>query len=189
MSRSDEERRRLDALYGPALPAGGNGIQPHEMSVSPRSRQKLDQRSAVGLADYLAQLLDLRLSNLFPEIFHLLWIVDEDGDLWFSVEEVIDGSGATIGILPKAVQARPLNLQKLGHPTLIGDQRKLGRIGGELVFDPNDPEGSGRSFCLTNASGRYGLRPGQRVEHLQAVAGKFAENGLHFWLDFQTPRH
>lgn len=43
MSRSDEERRRLDVLFGPALPAGGNGIQPHEMSFSPRSRQKLDQ--------------------------------------------------------------------------------------------------------------------------------------------------
>jgi hypothetical protein len=188
MSRSDEERRRLDVLFGPALPAGGNGIQAHEMSFSPRSRQKLDQRSAVGLAEYLAQLSDLHLGNLFPEIFHLLWIVDEDGDLWFSVEEVIDGSGATIGIPPKSVQARPLGLQKLGHPTLIGDQLKLARIGGELVYDPDDPDGSGRTFCLTNASGRYGLRPGQRMEHLQAVASKFAENGLHFWLDFQTPR-
>lgn len=188
MSRSDEERRRLDVLFGPALPAGGNGIQAHEMSFSPRSRQKLDQRSAVGLADYLSQLSDLHIGNLFPEICHLLWIVDENGDLWFSVEEVIDGSGATIGILPKSVQARPLNLQKLGHPALIGDQLKLARIGGELVYDPDDPDGSGRTFCLTNASGRYGLRSGQRMEHLQAVASKFAENGLHFWLDFQTPR-
>ena len=59
----------------------GNGIQAHEMSFSPRSRQKLDQRSAVGLADYLAQLSDLNLGNLFPEICHLLWIVDENGDL------------------------------------------------------------------------------------------------------------
>jgi hypothetical protein len=189
MTRSDEERRRLDGLYGPALPAGGHGIQAHEMIFSPRSRQKLYQSSAAALAEYLEQLAELQLAKLFPEIFHLLWIVDEAGDLWFSAEEVINESGTTIGILPKAVQARPLNLQKLGHPTLISDQLKLARIGGEVVFDPDDPDGSGRRFCLTNASGRYGLRSGQRPEHLQAVAGKFEENGLHFWLDFQTPRH
>lgn len=188
MARSEEERRGLDIVYGPALPAGGHGIQPHEMSSSPRSRQKLDQKSAAALAIYLEQMAELHLSNLLPEIFHLLWIVDEDGDLWFSVEEVIDESGATIGILPKSVQARPLNLHKLGHPTLIADDRKLARIGGEVVFDPDAPEGNGRRFCLTNASGRYGLRSGQRPEHLEAVAGKFVENGLHFWLDFQTPR-
>lgn len=72
---SDEERQRLDMLYGPARPAGGNGVQSHELTRHPRSRQKLDSTSA-----------------------------------------------------------------------------------------------------------------GQRREHLQSVAGKFEENGLSFWLDFQTPR-
>ncbi len=185
---SNEERQRLDMLYGPACPAGGNGLQPHELTLHPRSRQKLDSTSAPALKAYLDQVAELHLSNLFPEIFHLLWIVGDDGDLWFSGEEVVDQNGATIGIFPKSVQARPLSLRKLGHPTLIADPLKLARIGGEVVFDPDDPEGSGRSFCLTNASGRYGLRSGQRREHLEAVAGKFEENGLCFWLDFQTPR-
>ncbi|MBC2775605.1 hypothetical protein H6M51_22325 [Rhizobium sp. AQ_MP] len=185
---SDEERQELDMLYGPARPAGGNGVQPHELTLHPRSWQKLDSASATALDAYLARAAALHLSNLFPEIFHLLWIVDEEGDLWFSVEEVVDQSGVTIGMLPKTVQARPLNLMKLGHPALIADPLKLGRIGGEVVFDPDDPDDSGRNFCLTNASGRYGLRSGQRREHLQSVAGKFEENGLSFWLDFQTPR-
>lgn len=188
MTASDEERQRLDTLYGPARPAGGNGIQPYEMTLHPRSRQKLDGTSAVALNVYLAQAAKLHLSNLFPEIFHLLWVVDEAGDLWFSLEEVVDQSGATIGIFPKAIQARPLNLRKLGHPALIADPFRHARIGGEIVFDPDDPDGSGRNFCLTNASGRYGLRSGQRREHLQSVAGKFEENGLCFWFDFQTPR-
>ncbi len=188
MAGSDEEREQFDALFGPALPAGGNGIQLHEWTMSPRSRQKLDKTSGGALAVYLQQVAELHLNNLFPEIFHLLWIVDEDGVLWFSVEEVVDQSGVTIGIFPKSVQARPFNLQKLGHPTLLGNALKLARIGGEVVFDPDDPDGSGRKFCLTNASGRYGLRPSQRREHLEAVAGKFEENGLYFWIDFQKPR-
>ena len=188
MTLSDAERAQLDALYGPALVAGGNGIQLHEWILSPYSRQTLDKTSGAALATYLEQVALLHLNNLFPEIFHLLWIVDEDGELWFSLEEVVDQSGVTIGIFPKSVQARPLNLQKLGHPTLLGNASKRARIGGEIVFDPDDPDRSGRKFCLTNASGRYGLRPSQRREHLEAVAGKFEENGLYFWLDFQTPR-
>lgn len=188
MTLSDEKRELLDALYGPALPAGGNGIQLHEWTLSPRSRQTLDNASGEALAAYLEQVAVLYMNNLFPEIFHILWIVDEEGELWFSVEEVVDQSGATIGIFPKSVQARPLNLQKLGHPTLLGNPLKRARIGGEIVFDPDDPDGSGRKFCLTNASGRYGLRPSQRRKHLEAVAGKFEENGLYFWRDFQTPR-
>lgn len=184
MVLTNEERQKLDQLFGPAYPAGGLGINPHERSLHPVSRQKLDAESAAALKVYLDQVSTLLLINLFPVIFHLLWIVDENGDLWFSVEEVTGDGGQTIGIFPKSTQARPLNYVKLGHPSLLDGYDKLARIGGEIEFDPDDPGGSGHKFCVTNESGRYGMRETDTPEHLAAVAGKFAEYGLYFWHDF-----
>lgn len=187
MASNEARPSALDELYGPAAPAGGRGIQQHEFGIQPRSRQKLDAESGPALRAYLERVSELRLANVFPEVYAVLWIVDEDGDLWFAVEEVVDAQGNLIGVFPKETQAQPLSYFKLGHPTLVGAESKLARIGGEVVFDPDDPKGSGHKFCVTNDSGRYGARPGQREEHLAAVTGKFADNGLYFWSFFQKP--
>lgn len=175
---------RLDTLYGPAAPAG-RPIQDVELLRTPESRQLLDEFSAEALQYYLSQTADLRISNIFPRIYHLLWVVDDPGDIWFSVEELIDPvNGQLIGILPRRVIVQPSQYVKLGHPSLISDTSKVARMGGEIYFDPIDDR---PSYVLTNRSGRYGLRPHQRREHLEAVAGKFNDYGLSFRIRFEEP--
>jgi hypothetical protein len=172
----------LDALYGPCSPPG-LPIKEHELAFQPRTLQRLDENSAPLLIDYLARQNGLLIPNAFPVTCHVLWVVDEPGELWFSSEEIIQDDGELIGILPKKVSARPKIFTKLGHPSLLTGDDRFARIGGELVYDPDE----GVDWCITNSSGRYGLRQHQRPEHLDAVAVKFARHGLHCWTYFEPP--
>jgi hypothetical protein len=144
----------------------------------------LDAHTAPHLLTYLARVHELELPKLFPESCHILWLIDRQGDLWVAAEELLDSNGDFIGVMPRSVIARPASSVKLGHPSLLPDKSDLAaRIGGEIYYDPLD----GKHWCITNASGRYGLRPGQQISHLEAAAGKFAEHGLHCWVYFVTP--
>ncbi|WP_050999893.1 hypothetical protein [Sinorhizobium fredii] len=172
---------KLDKLYGPCLPPG-KPINQHELDHLPRTLQRLDENSAPLLIDYLARQNGLFIPNAFPVTCHVLWVVDEPGEVWFSSEEIIQDDGELIGILPKKISARPKEFIKLGHPSLLTGNR-FARLGGELVYDPVD----GVDWCITNSSGRYGLREHQKAEHLEAVAGKFAQHGLHCWTHFEPP--
>lgn len=94
-----------------------------------------------------------------------------------------------IGVLPRAVKAQPVRpFLKLGHPTLIPSADKRARIAGEIVHDPDMSPDGRRPWCLTNASGRYGLRPWQTPDHLEAVSRYFEGFGLYFTTWFQQPR-
>lgn len=179
----------LDALYGQCLEPGSAHSE-YEENNQPQSRQLLNDATAKHLKEYLDCKHPLSLINLVPQVCHILWLMDERGDIWFAVEEVIlphkaGGGFDTIGILNKAFAARPDrdNYVKLGHPSLLEKGELNARIGGEIVYDPGD----GHDWCVTNDSGRYGTRKGTTKAMLIAVVEKFKEFGLYFEHDFVPP--
>lgn len=173
----------LDQLFGESLPAG-KPILPHEEAKWPRSIVQLTAETAPHLLAYLDREHPMELPKLYPESCHVLWLIDRQGEIWFAAEELIDSEGQFIGVMPRSLLAKPRTTTKLGHPSLLPDKSDLtARIGGELVYDPVD----GKDWCITNASGRYGTRPGQTEDHLEAAARKFTEHGIHCWVYFITP--
>jgi hypothetical protein len=162
----------LDALFGEALhPERTDSL---ERLHPPRSLHRLDAETA----DMLRQLMEITERGfgatryVYCEL-PILWIVDRDGILWFSVEEIIKEDTLEF-VRPRLrnVQVED-RYQRLGHPALIkGDH---GRIGGELLFDVGAPE---PGWYLTNGSGRYGLREGRIAAHLSNAARKFGSYGI-----------
>ena len=104
----------------------------------------------------------------------ILWLIDADGRIRLAVEEAFDAvkPRATIPIL-RHNRDGSSGWHKLGHPSLLDEQGKLGRIGGEMRFFPN----LGR-WELNNDSGRYGMSCGRTAEQLKNVANCLKQYGV-----------
>jgi hypothetical protein len=174
----------LDARFGPSA-AAIRPVEPHEWSSAPLSLMEVTSDSAPFVAEYLSMRPRLKLTSIFAQTFHLLWLMDREGRLLIAIEELIDSKGVVIGALPHTISARPTSARKLGHPALLTGTTREARIGGEIVFDPDWQPG--RDWILTNKSGRYGLRPWQTEGHLREVHGLFTALGLYLGLRFITP--
>jgi hypothetical protein len=112
----------------------------------------------------------------------ILWVVDADGELWFSIEEVVRiETGKFVMPLLKQTSVGE-GLAKLSHPALLGGAE--GRIGGEIIFDFR---ASVPCWYLTNDSGRYGRRPGRKEEHLNNVARLLKSFGMRLRTSFLEP--
>jgi hypothetical protein len=145
----------LDELYGVCSPAG-SVIEPHELRLSPLSLTELTTATSSAVASYLTATPAINLTSIFAQTYHVLRLIDEDGRVHIAIEEIIDGNDERVGALPLSRHARPPNVKKLGHPSLLYGHSLNARIGGEIIFDP--AWGAGPDWVLTDKSGRYGLR-------------------------------
>lgn len=180
-----------DNRFGQCAAAADHlGIYPHE-TIHPKSRVTLSDETAPMIRAFFQPVQDQVLFTPIPISAHVLWVMDCNCTIHLALEEVIDieRDNAIIGVLSKATMAQPPRgtFKKLGHPTLLRKGEVNARIAGEIYYDPEkDPAGE-KLWCLTNESGRYGLRAGQTREHLEAVSGIFNAFGLYFSLRYVKP--
>lgn len=157
-----------------------------EETTRPVSLQRLGKRSARLLKKLTAATAEgLGVARYVYSEFPILWVIDASGDVWFALEEVVDSETGDF-ILPRSPNSRPASMRRsgrLGHPALIG--AGAGRIAGEIMFDiGQDPP----CWTISNASGRYGLRPGRTALHLANAAKVFAKYGIPLKPEFIQPR-
>ncbi|MBY5387688.1 hypothetical protein [Rhizobium leguminosarum] len=180
-----------DARFGRcAVPTEHLGIYPHEI-IPPKSLVTLTDETAPMIRSFFNLAQEQTLFTPIPISVHVLWIMDCSCKIHLALEEMIDitRDNAVIGVLPKASSAQPPrgSFKKPGHPTLLPKGETDARIAGEIYFDPEkDPSGK-RLWCLTNESGRYGLRAGQSRDHLEAICGIFEEFELYFSMRYVKP--
>lgn len=174
----------LDAAFGEALPPSYIDEDKLEISVRPRSRQQLDEESSKLLSKFMSTTVSgLGITVYVYCVFPILWVVDDQGQLWFSLEEVVKLFPPHDYVLPRASDNKTVILEvyrRIGHPSLIGGAP--GRIGGEILFDEKR-----MAWEINNRSGRYGTRPGRRQDHLANASKKFAAYGIHLFEDFHEP--
>lgn len=174
----------LDEDFGPCRPAGGRGVAKHELQRTPHSLQQLDVSSAAWLKSYLAAARDgLRTPQIVHQANNLLWLVDDPGEIWFAIEEVVHvDTGKLLYTYHGNYDVRaPEQHVTLGHPALLRGAENA-RIGGEIKWSRH-----GNGWIITNKSGRYGTRQGQTKAHLEAVAGKFNAYGISLVPTFYDP--
>jgi len=163
----------LDEIFGEALdPIRVDAL---EGQLRPQSLHLLSRNTARLLKRLMAVTeKGLGVTRYVYSELPILWVVDSMGKLWFSIEEVVNASTQEY-IFPRARNFPAAEgMQKLGHPALI--EAGPGRIGGEILFDLDlKPSGA---WCITNASGRYGTRPGRVPNHLANAAREFARYGI-----------
>ncbi|NOV15442.1 hypothetical protein E5S70_04950 [Ensifer adhaerens] len=180
----------LNELYGVCGEAGAYGIANHE-TVLPSSRVTLTEETAPMIRSFFqVEQPQQKLFTPIPRSVHVLWLIDCAGAVHLALEEMVDNEGTLLGVLAKAAAAQPpKGFKKLGHPTLLSEGEVMARIAGEIYYDPEaDKSGSGKLWCLTNDSGRYGLREGQTREHLEAACRYFEKFHLYFSTRYTKPR-
>jgi len=176
----DQPLRSLDQAFGVCL--APSRVDDVETIYKPKSLHRLDAESA----KLMKRLIDvteegLRVTRYVYSELPLLWVVDGRGDIWFSLEEVVDRDGNYLFPKPSRVPVATPS-KKLGHPSLIGGEQ--GRIGGEILYDTG---AAPPRWFITNRSGRYGVRAGRTPEHLANVARMFGAYGIEFAADFYPP--
>ncbi len=169
----------LDQHYGVAVHP--HMLGPLEAELKPRSLLRLDAASAKHLGTLMRLAFDLVLASCVFCETPILWVIDEVGQVWFALEEIVDIETREF-LYPRFKRFRH-KISKLGHPALIEGGR--GRIGGELIFDD---VGNPPAWYISNGSGRYGLTPGRTARHLEEAALLFIEYGLDLRSDFIEPR-
>lgn len=174
--------RDLDALFGMLVSPGK--VDPKEKSVLPRSLQKLETTSG-GLLRQLMEVTERHLgvsAYVYCEL-PILWIVDDRGEVWFSLEEVVNEETDEFAIPRLRDSAVANGYARLGHPSLVS--ANAARIAGEILFDVRADK---PSWYITNASGRYGIGHDRREEHLVEVRRLFEEFGIILLQQFIYPR-
>ena len=172
----------LDAAFGPALKPVR--VDPIELEVRPSSLTQLDGESAPLLVSFMAATENgLKVTRFVYSELPILWIVDTDGSVWFSVEEIVETASKRFVAPRLRFGDVPKGHQKLGHPALIGGGP--GRIAGEIFFDVG---AESPCWAITNGSGRYGLLPGRQPNHLTNVSNLFGEHGIRLQESFIPPK-
>ena len=173
----------LDAVFGELLTP--EKVDPFEASIRPLSLQCLDANTGEWLKAFMqATEAGLGVTRFVYCEIPILWVVDNLGDIWFAVEEIITADTQEF-IRPRFRRGDPIttNYHRLGHPALLGAQP--GRIGGEILFDARAKT---PAWFITNGSGRYGLREGRLPAHLTAAKQKFQNHGITLTEDFLKRR-
>ena len=184
--------QNFDEKFGPSRQPDDRGKPPAvsewEKKDRPYSLTKLTDQSA----SHLKSLMDMSLlawkggATLINDI-NIIWIVDDNGCVWFAIEEL---HNRELREREEICHARHRNLQitkalqKLGHPALILGDKKKARIGGEIYFEPrNKPP----LWIINNQSGRYGFGPAREERHLSEVTTVFKTCGIDLEEDFRPP--
>ena len=157
-------------------------LDPGEDKLRPLSLHKLDEVTAALLNRLLTVTIDgLGTSAYVYCEVPILWVIDQAGDLWFSIEEIVSAEISGEFLQPRVRHSAVVDgTHRLGHPSLIAGQS--GRIGGEIIYDPAFPD---PAWYISNGSGRYGLVKGRKPEHLTNAKRLFSAFGINFREDFQ----
>lgn len=159
-------------------------IKSAEKKKSPRSLQRLTNASADALCKYICAADDgLLIPQVNHDVLPILWVVGEDGEIYFAMEEVISLEDQSFLYPLSRKFDVPSNHAKLGHPSLLQGSRS-GRIGGEIRYDPEYGE---RDWVISNKSGRYGFPATRERKHLENVAKRFANVGIFFEVYYIHP--
>jgi hypothetical protein len=174
-----KKKPNLDDQFGVCIDPGR--VHPCETTHTPASLFRLELQGAKKLRA-LMRLVEggFYLSHCLFTEFNLLWVINKNGEVILGLEEGVTEATKSGFPLPRAFLAN--QSQKLGHPALV--RCKPARIGGELVFDPTEPGGS---WVLSNKSGRFGLTPDRRPEHLDNVVSLFQKNRIAVTPLFLSP--
>lgn len=169
---------QLDRRYGPPLLprvfATDRKWDTWEENRSPFSMSELNIKSAQRILNLMKAVeTGCSLTKVLLNDVAIIWIVTSTGTIKLALEEMFfeddEIDRAKFSLFPP-LKAFP----KLGHPTLV--DCGLGRIAGEICLQ----EDNGNPFWeISNASGRYGIHPSRRVEHLLAVKDDFGKLGIN----------
>lgn len=169
----------LDLSYGELVHP--SCIDEYEKSENPVSVETLNSTNAANLKLYMASAISgLKLSELIAQQLPILWVIDEDGELQFAIEEYLNAENPALrigrfGKLPRVINTESGEWSRIGHPSLLPS--KLGRIGGELVLKDGD-------WVLSNRSGRYGVVFGRKEAQLESVKRLLHSFGLTVIVDW-----
>lgn len=174
----------LDEVYGPSigpLPRDDGSTHDDWEKAPPVSHSSLAGLAAQQLATYIRNVEQRwKVGETLAGGSTIIWLVDENGLLWFAIEElVVDGVG--IGVPKPELPVNGPKFAKVGHPALVGG--RAARIGGELVFDSDLG-----TWELNNASGRYGFDASRSPFHLINVARDLKEVGIIVSPKYIRPR-
>ena len=159
-------------------------IETIEEENPPRSLQKLTSETGEALLKYAGAADDgLLIPQVNHDVLPILWVVGEDGEVYFALEEVISLSEKSFLYPLSRKFDLPSNHAKLGHPSLLQGDRG-GRIGGEIRFDPDYGE---QNWVISNKSGRYGYPTTRQRKHLENVAKKFEGVGIRLEVYYIPP--
>lgn len=174
-----ENREFLDREFGPAIEPQ-NGLKSWEHIDGTIEPILLTRNSAAWFIELVQAASSNPLARKAIEAVIILWVVDEGGDLYFAMEDVIDTQMSRL----QRPRTRGISLndavKPLGHPLLIAGGR--GRIGGEIYVDRDENDNS--VLILNNRSGRYGRHPSRTPEHLENVTWLFRTFGVTLIPDF-----
>ncbi|MBY5819039.1 hypothetical protein [Rhizobium leguminosarum] len=154
---------------------------PGEVKAKPKSLHKLDITSSSLLKAYLKTASDgLGITKVNHGCLLILWLLDENGEIWFALEEAFKEAPGENLHHPMS-RFWPFdpnsNFLKLGHPSLL-DRPQKARIGGEIIYDP---EFGSHGWVISNKSGRYGSRAKDQPEkHLTEAASVWNAFGISF---------
>ncbi len=175
----------LDRKFGipidPIANIRGVSVHPWEYAHRPVSWTKLSAHTAAKLRSFMVEMRKnfLPTSILIREVI-IIWIIDEIGELWFSIEEIFHNNARTG--LPKFQKFKPTaELSKLGHPSLLNTDLKRGRIAGEIFFDGGSLNST---WVINNKSGRYGIHSSRNRRQLRNVADMFRNFGMDMTEEF-----
>lgn len=172
----------LDELYGRLIIPPLERVAHEERTETPASLGRLTSETAPHLRALIQSAENgLGVCQLVYSRIPILWVADRVGSIRFAVEETYER--AELEYLGPLVKGHRLTINefRLGHPSLLDDDM-AGRIAGEIIFDTDDD-----LWKITNASGRYGLRPGRSKAHLQNVCTVFRNHGIILEPSFVEP--
>ncbi|MEP0210575.1 MAG: hypothetical protein ABJ370_00910 [Paracoccaceae bacterium] len=153
-------------------------VDPAEQATAPASLTELTDETAEILGAYMETADEgLPISRVNHGLLPLLWVLDEDGRIFIALEEVYDRASLQKRFPLARGMLVPQGYFKLGHPALVEGSLKKARIGGELLFDPDEDYGV-KGWLISNASGRFGFGSHRSPAHLNNVADVFASFGI-----------
>lgn len=172
----------LDERFGPVLSPKATSYRPNGWddweTESPDTLVRLQD----GQNEDLRCLTELSLrpgAALYATMRQvaLLWVVAQNGDLFYALEESAwpPGSPDNRPVVP--LLRNPIGVKsrlKLGHPSLVAC--RPARIGGEIIYEPSPKNPAG--WEINNNSGRYGRDCGRSPQHLENASAEFGKYGI-----------
>lgn len=169
----------LDEEFGPAIEPQNGGLKAWEQADGRIEPIALNRITARWLTDLLVAAGQSPLALKAIQAVTILWAIDEAGDLYFALEEVID----TVQNMEQRPRMRGITLndqvKPLGHPLLVG--RGKGRISGEILVDGVRDD---LRLVINNRSGRYGRHISRTKKHLENVVLLFSSFSVTLRADF-----
>lgn len=179
MTDSILDLEQLDERYGVSMVPPTDRISDEERRRHPISKVHLASGSFFIESIMGKPIINSPISSLLFSEIRILWIVDREGNIILSLEEIIDTK--TENRYPRPNRAAvPDSYVRIGHPALVGGGE--GRIGGEIYLDTGfdgDPK-----WVINNDSGRYGKFATRTKKHLQNVAEVFKNCGIALEIQF-----